>query len=584
MTGTTPFCELRRRGVLYSVPSRSPVWGLALAVSSALVLGCRTAQLGAGPAPHPNSLTLKSEKTPSAAEPAEEDLTEAYAHYGTGVINEMSGEPELALEEYYQAALKNPEDESLVLAVSLRLLQGNRSDQALEVLTRATRRPDASGALYARLGALYSRLGKTDLAIEASRNAIKRDPRMLAGYRNLFLNYSRTDQSKKSLSLLDEAARVPGTDAEFLIGLAELYASFGLQVPAQKPTATARALALLQRAEKMNIPDPPLRLRLADGFLSLGEESAAAEIYRDLLKQLSQDAFWRENIRAKLVNIYLHENNPKLAAEQLEASIRDNPTDVEAYYWLGRIAYDEGQDARATEFFAKTLLLKPNFEPGYYELARAQISARQNRQALETLERAREKFAQNFVLEYLAAVACVGEKDYTNAWRYFNAAEVFALARDTNRLTGEFYFEFGAACERMGDYAQAEKYFEKCLQLSPDFSGALNYLGFMWADRGENLDRARALIERALKVEPQNAAYLDSMGWVLFRLHQPQQALDYMLQALRVSEKPDPTLYDHLGDIYENLGRKEQALEAWTKSLSLEPNDVIRKKIQSAEK
>jgi tetratricopeptide (TPR) repeat protein len=564
--------------------SRSGVWGLALAVSSALLVGCRAVKPTAMPALHKNSTALKSETESPAVEPPEEELTDAYAHYGTGVINEMSDEPGLALDEYYQAARKNPEDDALVLAVSLRLLQANRLDQALEILTRATQVPGASAAMYARLGMLYSRMGNSDLAIEADRNAIKRGPRMLAGYQSLFLNYLRTDQKKKALSLLDEAARVPGTDAEFLIGVAELYANLGLQVPAQKSMNFSRALALLQQADKMKIPDPRLRLRLADGFESLGEEVPATVIYRDLLKELPDNSMLRENIRAKLVNLYLRGNNPKLAAEQLKALLRDNPTDAEAYYWLGRIACDEREYGQAVEYFGKTLLLKPNFEPGYYELARAQIGAHQNRQAQDTLEKAHGQFPQNFALEYLSALACIGEKDYTNALSHFNAAEVIALARDTNHLSAEFYFEFGAACERTRDFAQAENCFDKCLHLSPDFSDAMNYLGFMWADRGEKLDQARELIEKALKLEPKNAAYLDSMGWVLFKLHHPQQALDYVLQAVRLSEEPDPALYDHLGDIYATMGRPDKALEAWNKSLSLEPSDAVRLKIQTVQK
>jgi tetratricopeptide (TPR) repeat protein len=102
----------------------------------------------------------------------------------------------------------------------------------------------------------------------------------------------------------------------------------------------------------------------------------------------------------------------------------------------------------------------------------------------------------------------------------------------------------------------------------------------MWADRGEKLDRARALIERALKEDPRNAAYLDSMGWVLFKLGRTEEALDYVLKAVHYSEEEDATLFDHLGDIYAVLGRQDKAREAWKKSLSLEPNEQVRKKLE----
>jgi tetratricopeptide (TPR) repeat protein len=118
--------------------------------------------------------------------------------------------------------------------------------------------------------------------------------------------------------------------------------------------------------------------------------------------------------------------------------------------------------------------------------------------------------------------------------------------------------------------------------LAPDFAEAMNYLGYMWAEHGEKLDKARELIEKALKAEPKNDAYLDSMAWVLFKQKQPQEALPYALKAAELSEKPDATLHDHIGDIYEALKQPEKAREAWRKSLSLEPNEEVRKKIESS--
>jgi len=72
------------------------------------------------------------------------------------------------------------------------------------------------------------------------------------------------------------------------------------------------------------------------------------------------------------------------------------------------------------------------------------------------------------------------------------------------------------------------------------------------------------------------------MGWVLFKLNRPKEALDYLLKAIQFSEEEDATEYDHLGDIYAALGQADKAREAWRKSLSLEPNDLVRKKLEPA--
>jgi tetratricopeptide (TPR) repeat protein len=157
---------------------------------------------------------------------------------------------------------------------------------------------------------------------------------------------------------------------------------------------------------------------------------------------------------------------------------------------------------------------------------------------------------------------------------------VIARATDPRRLTQGFYFQLGAAHERRGDLAEAEKCFEKCLEIAPEFAEAMNYLGYMWAENGLHLERARELIEKAIKLEPKNAAYLDSLAWVLFRLNQPSQALEYVLKAVDLSEEPDATVQDHLGDIYAALNQMDKARAAWQKSLELEANDKVRKKLE----
>ncbi|HZL44045.1 MAG TPA: tetratricopeptide repeat protein, partial [Verrucomicrobiae bacterium] len=288
---------------------------LLLGATSMLGSGCRLPHGDKASASYQNSPLTDSAEPPSEAAPSEDDLTEAFAHYGTGIIHEMDEEPELALQEYYESARKDPEDATLVLGVARRLLQANQLDKALSLLTYATSRPGASGAMFSYLGVVYSRLGKPDLANKANRSAIKRSPRLFLGYQNLFLNELEARRKKAALAVLDEAARVPGTGPEFLIGLAELYANYGLQVPAEKPAATSRAVAALERARRLPVAEPELRLKLADGFDLLGKDDQAAEIYSGLLNPLPDDLLLRQNVRAKLANIYLREHKPKLAAE-----------------------------------------------------------------------------------------------------------------------------------------------------------------------------------------------------------------------------------------------------------------------------
>jgi tetratricopeptide (TPR) repeat protein len=104
----------------------------------------------------------------------------------------------------------------------------------------------------------------------------------------------------------------------------------------------------------------------------------------------------------------------------------------------------------------------------------------------------------------------------------------------------------------------------------------------MWTEQGVKLEKARELIEKAVKAEPKNAAFLDSLAWVLFKLNHPAEALPHALKAAELSESPDATVYDHIGDIYAALQQPEKACEAWRKSLALEPNPQVSKKLEAS--
>lgn len=548
-------------------------FGLTLVTGCGLFLsGCGTG--GGVKSRHSQTTPPRGAKVPKPTAQAQ-----SHARYADGVIFEMKGDLSAAMDSFAQAVALDPEDEELLLDVTRRFLQYKHPERALPLLTSAVAGSRASGLVYARLGFVYAQLGQTDRAIAANQAAIRKLPTLLAAHQNLYLNYLQNKQEDQAFQTLDTAAKVPDADADFLASIAELYANLGLLAPTQRTNVQPRARALLLRAADLAPTNTATRLKLAEGFHLLGDAPRAIEFYRAALDDLGDNPPVRDAVRSKLADLYLRTRDRDRAAELLREILRDDPTNAQANFVLGSLAFEDKRMEQAAEHFGRTVLLNPRFEQAYFDLAIAQINLNRLDDALTTLEQARERFRQNFLVEYLSGVAHTRRQDYTNAVQYFTAAEVIAQAGETNRLTAAFYFQVGAALERGGRFDDAVVAFEKCLQLAPDFAEAQNYLGYMWADRGVNLDRARELIEKAVKADPDNAAYLDSLGWVLFKLGKPHEALDAMFRAIQCSESPDPTLYDHLGDIHAVLGEMEEARDAWQKSLELEPNETIQKKL-----
>ena len=156
------------------------------------------------------------------------------------------------------------------------------------------------------------------------------------------------------------------------------------------------------------------------------------------------------------------------------------------------------------------------------------------------------------------------------------------------------YFMRGAMYERLKNFDAAEKEFRKALELNPENASALNYLGYMFADRSVRLDEAQKLISRALELDPDNGAFLDSLGWVYFRENRLDDAEHALVRALSKSGiGQDPTVHDHLGDVYLKLGKTKDAITQWQASLKeaetdaqsdMEPGELaqINKKLEDA--
>ena len=156
------------------------------------------------------------------------------------------------------------------------------------------------------------------------------------------------------------------------------------------------------------------------------------------------------------------------------------------------------------------------------------------------------------------------------AKRFGDQAKTLELAESLSNSAPEkqvIEFMRGAMYERQKNFEAAETAFRKVLTLDPTNAGAMNYLGYMLADRGVKLDEAHKLISRALELDPGNGAYLDSLGWALFRLNRLDEAAAELNKALLKVGK-DPTVHDHLAEVYSKQGKMKEAIQQWEASIS----------------
>lgn len=141
-----------------------------------------------------------------------------------------------------------------------------------------------------------------------------------------------------------------------------------------------------------------------------------------------------------------------------------------------------------------------------------------------------------------------------------------------------YYYARGICYERMKQWDKAEVDLKKALALNPEQASVMNYLGYSWVDQNMHLDEAMDLIREAVRREPNNGYYVDSLGWAHYKLGNYDKAVQHLEKAVELRPE-DPILNDHLGDAYWKVGRKREARFQWSHALSLDPTPEDRSEI-----
>ena len=491
---------------------------------------------------------------------------EGLTHYLTSRSFEFRGKPNDSLKHLDAAAKADPKEEAVVILTARRYLQKKKTDKAIEILRLAQASNIEAASINEWLGLAYQQANQLDAAIAEFENAIEKEQPTLISIRGLTKIHSSAKRLDKAFEVLEISLKKNIKEAEFWIGIADLYRDTGLAAKADINKIKAGVLASLNKAEVLK-PENPLTIhRLADYYKLWGENKKAIRLYVSLI-ELSPSLI---GVREQLAELYLREDKTKDATKQLEAILRSRPTNERALFVLGGIKRDLNKPEEAVSHFETVIKINSKFEPAYYELASIHLFQDRPKKTLEILQIAYEQFKPKFISKFYAGLAHSTLHKFSKSIENLLEAEELAEAGEQNRLTHFFYFQLGAAYERNRQYETASKIFNKALKLSPDYHNAMNYLGYMWADINQNLDEAAKLIIKANELDTDNAAYIDSLGWLYFRQGKYDMALTELLKASELTQdEPDSTIFEHIGDTQHKLGATQKAKEAWQQALDL---------------
>ena len=507
-----------------------------------------------------------------------------------GQLYTVKHQPEKAEEQFKTAQAIEPESEEVVLNLSRLYAESGDMQHAVKAI-EAVPVDGRTPKMEFTLGALYDELKQPKDAIAAYKRAEDLEPGDLQTMDALAQALLTNEQLDDALKAYKELAAADPENAEAQVHIAEIQRRQGKY---------EEALATVAKARKL---DPnSLEAGFNEGMLF------------DILDRLD-DAV---KTYQEMVDLTSHANGAYKDEEKNNRSI--------FLERLGAVLLEENKTDEAVAAYQKMIDMGgSSAERGYQGQVDAYRAAKQFDKAVEVSRKAVANDPKNRDLKLMLAgeladqgkvdeaVAMVkglldgaSSEEQRGVWlalgqmnvrlrRWKDAEDAFDKAEPlTTKKEDKTYLFFlkGELAERQKHLDQAEQYFQQALDLDPSNAMTLNYMGYMWADKGLRLPEALKLVKKAVEQEPWNGAYLDSLGWVYFKMGEYELAEDNLRQAVNRTQT-DPTVHMHLGDLYEKTGRIRLAAAQWELSLDefnksaqsdIEPGDVakVQKKLESA--
>ena len=508
---------------------------------------------------------------------------------------------------------------ALALAQSS-LRQPELVDQAKEALEEVLDERDDDPNLLLALGQLLHRMGRVDEAeavISELRENRAGSPQLISYHATLLLQLGRRDEAAdlfvlcaggpgigescrdSAVELLIELDR-PGEAADLLLESSEdddldqlMRAAYLLwegnrpsqalqvvqrvlrQVPdsergrtlkAHLLTATGRyeeSADLFKSLTKKNPDDVDLKLSLAWALARAGDDDQARRWLDRAWESVAGEAASDDAARCAVTGarIELMQGNP-LAAREWLARVADPGAAGEEYVTLLGESYRQEEDWR--DGIGTLVRLQPGLESDALLAARA-IEA-------EFRLRSSDRRAWNQLRPLLddgdSATVLLGLQVLQSVERWSDAEREAEAALERFPDDHDLLFVRAASLERLGRFEESEEVFLTLLESDPNDAGAANYLGYLWANRNLRLDEALDLISRAVEADPENAAYLDSLGWVHFRLGSMEEAEFWLRRAIELNDS-DGTLYAHLGEVLVARGDTDEGVRYLRLALDL---------------
>jgi tetratricopeptide (TPR) repeat protein len=528
------------------------------------------------------SLVQPPEPQPSEEAAEEPDYSCAYFYFLWGRQAELAMQFPEALDAYQKALICDPDADYIIRKIPVILLRMNRGDEAVSLLLSYLEKKPADAGIRMLLARVYIGLARYDEAAGQYQAIHRQDPEEITSLMLLSELYLNQDNLAEAEKTLQEVLRVDSEAYPAHVLLGRIY--LNTRQPDRALAAYDKALALnwstdllLEKSEVYRMQE---RYEEMDAIYrnildeDPGNERVSLALINHLLLANREDEALLELERLRkgpdhsdkadlsIARFYVRMKKYEQAIELLRSSLSKNSS-PDTRYLLAVVLVQTEQYDKALEELQLIGKDAEEYESAVGLQVRVLRFLDRPEQAIELLERVVQDEETRSPDMYVMLAALYQLQDKTELGRGTFGRAMTAFPDDE-----ELLYEYGIFLDTAGQHDEAISVMQEVIERQPEHGEALNYVGYSWADKSINLDKALEYIRRAVELKPDNGYVRDSLGWVFYRLGRYEEARQALEEAVRLS-KEDPTIFEHLGDVYFALGRKEEGLAAYRKALDL---------------
>jgi len=514
--------------------------------------------------------------------------SETYYLYGSAVINIQKGDLDKAQETIEQLLKNNPENSQFHIVAAQLYYEKKDTQRAKKEVESVLKQNENDYEAWRLLGLIYLDLFRKD---EKQENLDK----VLSSFRNVF-KYHPEDIDELTLRITSLLLLEEGKNDDAIVYLQRLlqhYPSHPVAVQNLEKLYYEKKdlrplLDLYKQLAEETPEDLTTQFKLADVAFKLRnyDDAEKALTYLDEEISKTEDAKINKDNWAVMLKqlgyILARENRLDEALDKLLKSRKIKEDSFTSYYIILVLMQRKDYDTARKELNIALKEYASSKEINDMKILNCQLllKEKKNDEAMKEIDKLINTDKTNLDYKTAKARLLMSINEFQEAKGYLQ--ELYRqYPSDTDII-----FQLGCVLERLKEFAEAEKFLKLCIKLEPQNSAAMNYLGYMWADQGINLQDAENLIKKALDLDPTSSAYLDSLGWVYFKMGNYPKARFFLEKAIKAGVEGGE-IYDHLGDLYYKINFIEEAIESWKKFLKEDdPNldyEKILDKIKSAE-